>query len=377
MKGFLTTHKGMEDIAALEVKELIGTISKTNEAYITFNIKNYEDLFKLCYKSQSAIGIYYFLKEFNYGDLFNDFKKNISKIDFNEWLSVNTTFRVKCRKICENSTSTPDIEKKLGELIISHVQEKCSYDQKVDLENPDIAIFVHLTSNKCCIGIDFAGFDLSKRTYNIFSHSAAIKGTIAYSLVRLSDYNKNEILLDPFSGSGTIPIEAALFASSFPVNFFSKEKFAFLKFNKFKDFNFNKLFKKLDQEISADKLEIYNIDSLMKCINYSKKNSKIAGIGKKISFSRTDVEWLDTKFEKGKIGKIAAKLPSLQKKDSSNIYNEFFYQADFVLNKKGKIALIGDTDMVEKYSAKHNFKISGKKGIFSGKKKYEVFVLNK
>lgn len=377
MKGLLTTHKGMEDIASLEVMELIGKSSTTNEACIIFDIKNYEDLFKLCYKSQTAAGIYYLLQEFNNKDILNNFKKNIGKIDLEGWLSKNTQFRVKCTKNHNSSISTPEIEKKVGEIIIDHIQKKHGYRQKVSLDNPEIIILVYLTQRKCYIGIDFAGLDLSKRTYNIFTHPAAIKGTIGYFLVRLSSYNKNETLLDPFSGSGTIPIEAALFASNFPVNFFSKEKFIFLKFNKFKNFDFDRLFKKLDKEISASKSKIYNIDSSMKYLNYAKKDSKIAGIGKKISFSRMDIEWLDTKFEKGKVDKIVTKLPSIQTKEIDKLYNEFFYQTEFILNKKGKIVLIGDKDKIKNFSSKYSFKISDKRNVFSGEKEYEIFVLSK
>lgn len=377
MKGFLTTHKGMEDIAALEVKELIGSTAKISEACIAFNINNYEDLFKLCYKSQSAIGICYLLQEFNYSSIFNDFKKNIITIKFNEWLGKKTAFRVKCAKNYGSSIQTPKIETKLGEIVIGNIQKKHGYSQKVSLENPEIIILVYLTKGKCFVGIDFAGFDLSKRPYKIFSHPADIKGTIAYSLVRLSDCNKNEALLDPFSGSGTIPIEAALFTSSIPVNFFSKEKFIFLKFKKFKDFDFSALFKKLDKEMLHGNLKIYNLDSSMKHINYAKKNSKIAGIDKKISFSRMNIEWLDTKFEKSKMGSIATIMPSLRAKDIDKLYNEFFYQAEFILNKKGKIALIGDKLLVKKYSEKHKFAIFDQRNVFSGKKEYEIFVLNK
>lgn len=377
MKGLLTTHKGMEDIAALEVKELIGKSSTTNEACIVFNIKNYEDLFKLCYKSHTAAGIYYLLCEFNYSNVFNDIKKNIGKIDLSGWLSKNTQFRVKCAKSHNNSISTPEIEKKVGEIIIDNIQKRYNYKQKVNLNNPEIIIFVYLTQKKCYIGIDFAGFDLSKRTYNILTHPAAIKGTVGYFLVRLSGYNKKETLIDPFSGSGTIPIGAALFASNFPVNFFNKEKFIFLKFGKFKNFDFDKLFKKWDKEISDSKSKIYNIDSSMQYLNYAKKNSKIASIGKKIRFSRINIEWLDTKFEKGKVDKIVTKLPSLRTKEIEKLYNEFFYQTEFILNKKGKMALIGNRDLVEKYSLKYKFKIYDKLKVFSGKKEYEIFVLNK
>jgi|TARA_B100001964_G_C14254832_1_gene611827 23S rRNA G2445 N2-methylase RlmL len=377
MKGFLTTHKGMENIASLEVKDLINTNSKINEACVVFDIKNYEDLFKLCYKSQSSIGVYYLLCEFDFDNIFDDFYKNLEKINFKEWLNKNIQFRVKCIKINNGKLSTPEIEKKFGEIIIEHIEKKYNYRQKVDLGNPEIVIFAYLTGKKCYIGTDFAGFDLSKRSYKIFSHPADIKGTIAYSLARLSDYNKNETLLDPFSASGTIPIEAALFASKFPINYFNKEKFIFLKFQKFKNFDFNGLFKKLDKEMLASKPKIYNIDSSMKYLNYSRKNSKIAGIGKKISFSRNDIGWLDTKFKKGSIDKIVTILPSLQKKDSSNIYNEFFYQAEFILNKKGKIVLIGDKDMVEKFSSKYKFRIYDEVNVFSGKKEYQILVLGR
>ncbi len=373
MKGFLTTHKGMESIAAMEVKELIKANSKIDEACIVFDIKNYDDLFRLCYKSQSAIGICYLLSELDCNDLFGDFNKNIEKIKLEEWLGKSTKFMVKCEKISEDKTSKQEIEEKLGEIIIDYMQKKRNYRQKVSLENPEIMIFVYLTGKKCYVGMDFAGFDLSKRSYKVFSHAADIKGTIGYCLVRLSGYDKDDALLDTFSGSGTIPIEAALFASNLPVRYFDREKFIFSKFEKFKDFDFNELYAKLDREASDDKLGIFNVDISMKSINYAKKNSKIAGVDKKVRFSRMDAEWLDTKFEKGKIDQIITKMPA----NNGSLYNEFFYQAEFILNDKGKIVLIGNKELTEKYSSKHKFEISGKKEIFSGQMEYGIFILNK
>ncbi|MBI2134806.1 hypothetical protein HYU09_02370 [Candidatus Woesearchaeota archaeon] len=376
MKGFLTTHKGMEDIAALEVNELIGSKASVAEGCTKFPIKKYDDLFTLCYLSQSAKGVYYLLSEFDFKDIFNDFKKNIQKIDFKEWLNKSISFRVKCIKDFDESISTPEIEKELGAIIIGEIKNKSDYSQKVDLMNPGIVIFVYVTGKKGYICIDFAGFDLSKRNYNIFTHPGSVKGTVAYSLVRLSGYSDDEILLDCFSGSGTIPIEAAFFASKFPVNFYNKEKFAFLKIEAFKSFDFKKFFRKIDGKIADKKLDIYDVDSSMKYITYAKKNSKIAGMAKKITFSRMDLEWLDTKFGKGEVNKIAAKIPS-GAEDIEKLYNEFFYQAEFILESRGKIAVIGKKDLVEKYSSKHKFRIEEERAIYSGKERYDVFVLSK
>ena len=374
MKGFLTTHKGMEDVAAMEVKGLIGSESKIGESCVVFGIKSYEDLFILCYKSQSAIRVCCLLFEFDYKDIFDDFEKNIGKIKFDDWLGKDSMFRVKCIGNYEDDVASMEMERNLGEIIIGHIQKKYSYKQKVDLEKPEIVIFFYLAGKRCYVGIDFAGFDLSRRSYKIFSHAADIKGTIAYSLVSIAGYSKSETMLDIFSGSGTIPIEAAIFSSIFPVRYFDKEKFIFLKFEKFKYFDFNKLFRKLDNEISDDKPRIYNVDLSMKNINYAKKNSKIAGVDKKISFSRMDAEWLDTKFEKGKIDKIITKMPN---SNGNELYNEFFYQAEFILNDKGKIVLIGNEEMIKKYSSKYKFEISSQREIFSGEMKYNVFILTK
>ena len=124
MKGFLLTNKGMEDIAALEVNEIINKKSRLNDGCIIFDINNFEDLFKLCYLSQSASGVYLLLLEFEYKDLFNDFKKNVEDIDFKEWSSENITFKVKCIKGFENNLSTPDLEKEFGAIIIEYIQKK-------------------------------------------------------------------------------------------------------------------------------------------------------------------------------------------------------------------------------------------------------------
>ena len=378
MKGFLLTHKGMEDIASLEVKELIGKESEKMEGCIIFGISSYEDLFKLCYISQSASGIFLLLKKFDYSDLSSDLEKNIESIDFSEWLSQGTSFRVKCRKYGEEESPTPEIERKLGEIIINNIQKKSGYRQKVDLENPEIAICAYLAANQCCIGIDFAGFDLSKRYYKIFSGPSSIRGTLAYFLVRLSSYSKKDALLDCLSGSGIVPIEAALFALGFPVNFYSKEKFAFMKIGKFSGHNFKAFFAKIDSKIAkAASLSIYSVDTIMKHVQFAKKNSKIAGVDKKLTFSRMDLEWLDTKFKKHSINKIVTRLPESRKKDLNKVYKEFFYQAEFILSENGKMVVMGSKELVEKYSSEFSFLISDSREVFSGSKKYDVFVLSR
>lgn len=378
MKGFLFTHKGMEDIASLEVKELIGKESEQAEECVIFDIGAYEDLFKLCYLSQSAHGVFFLLKKCDYKEktLLSDIDKAISSIDFDEWLDRDTSFRIRCKKKGEETSS--EIEGKIGAMVIKHIQEKKRHKQKVDLENPNLAIVAYLNGHQCCIGIDFAGFDLSKRQYRIFSDPSSLKGPLAYFLIRLSSYNRKDSLLDCFAGAGIIPIEAALFSSGFPVNYYNKEKFTFKKLENFSNYNFDKFFKKIDSKINKlSSRDIHSIGFLMKYVQFAKKNSKIAGIDKKISFSRMELEWLDTKFKKRSINKIVTKLPESKRKDLNKIYKEFFYQSEFILAKNGRIAVIGDKDLINRFSKEYNFLVLEGREVFSGSKKYDVFVLGR
>ena len=383
MKGLAITENGIEDIAALEIKELINAETEIKDGCVVFNIEGLTDLCTLCYKSQSISRI---LSLFDYFKFNNDILKpaneKIGKIDFSDWLGKNTSFAVRCIKIGNENISTAEIEEKFGEFIINNIKKSKNYAQKVNLKEPDIAFLVYINNNSCYIGIDFSGFDLSKRGYKIFMHPASLKGTIAYALVRIAGFEKSDILLDPFAGSGIISIEAALFASNFPINYYNKEKFAFLKFKPFNKLDFNKLFSRVDKKITKDKLDITGYDNSMKFVQYAKKNAKIAGIDKQITFSRVDVEWLDIKFKKNSVDKIVTDAPAFSKYSDKGAvekaHKELFYQADYILKKEGIVViLVHDLSQIKKFYEEHNFKIVEQRKVYSGKQELSVVKLKK
>lgn len=71
-------------------------------------------------------------------------------------------------------------------------------------------IEVSLLKDIATLTIDTSGVGLHKRGYRLASVEAPLKETLAAALIQLSYWNKNRLLLDPFCGSGTIPIEAAM-----------------------------------------------------------------------------------------------------------------------------------------------------------------------
>jgi 23S rRNA G2445 N2-methylase RlmL len=375
IKGVAIVSKGIEQIAALEIKELIGVKTIVEESCVLFDC-SYEDLCLLCYKAQSVNKILLLFSSFKEID---DIKKEVDKIDFSKWLDKDKTFRVSC-KVIENKVSSQEINPEVGAFVIDAIKRKKNYEQKVDLDNPDVIFFVYIFKDSCYLGIDFSGFSLHKRSYKIFNHPRSLRGTIAYSLVRMADVDKNQVLIDPFCGSGEIPIEAALFLSGFPVNYFSKEKFAFLKLDL--GINYEDFFKKIDGKVKADKLNVTGYDDKWLYLNNAKKNSKIAGINKLISLSRLESEWIDTKFEKCSVDKIVTQPPQISShvnpKDVEKRYDELFYHAEFVLRENGLVVVISrKTDELKKFAEKYKFKVKEEKEVYSGKGVLKVVVFGK
>lgn len=372
MKGLAITSKGVEETACTEISELTNSECKKEESCVIFEFKKFEDLCLLCYKAQSVDIILYLVGSFEFNDFFDEFKKFIDKSNFNEWFGGYKKFKVECIRLGNHHFRSVDVEAKSAEFILKKSKGKI----KVDIKDYEIIFLVYIINNKAYFGVDFAGFELNKRSYKIFLHPNSLRGTIAYALVRLSGFKKKDIMLDPFSRDGVIPIEAAFYASNFPHNYYKKDKFAFLKLKL--GIDFEKFFKKIDKKTSKPKAGICSFDHLFKYVDYSKKNAKIAGIDKYIDFSRVELEWLDIKFKKESVDRIVSNPPTSKNFNLEKIYNEFFYQCEYILKSDGTVSLISRMpDFVKKHAERHNFVVSKEKDLWSGEQLLKIIVFKK
>jgi putative N6-adenine-specific DNA methylase len=377
MKGVIITHPGMEAVSGKEVKELIGADCKVAPSVVLFDSKKLEDFLTLSYCSQSAIKVVYLLFSSSIKKL-DDVLLKIKDLDLSEWLK-GKSFVVRSKVIDNAAVDTMESEREIGNVIYEKYNK--SIGTTVNLDKPDITFFTYVFKDAFYFGVDFAGFDTSKRNYRIFCQSDSIKGTVAYGLVRISGYDGKQSLLDPFCQSGTVAIEAAFFASKKPINFYSKDKFAFLKFPQFEKFDFDKFFAKLDKP-SEPSLSITCSDSQQRNVKAAEKNAKIAGLNKLVRFSRLDVEWLDTKFEKNSVDLIVSNPPKvsrlLTEKGLDKIFQEFFYTADFILKPKGKIViLVKSYAQILNQAQRYNFALRSKFPVHQGKEEFNILIFEK
>ncbi len=177
MKALAITHKGIEDITSLEINELIKTKTTIKKSCVIFDVKSFEEIALVCYKAQSVKKILYLLDSFKITSLKD--LKNISKSleEIKKFITKDKTFAVKCEHI-ENDNLEKD------EICIE-TANALKLNAKVDLDNPDVIIFVYIYKNNCYLGIDFSGEDISKREYRIYTYHETLKASIAFSLFRI------------------------------------------------------------------------------------------------------------------------------------------------------------------------------------------------
>ncbi|MBU0757600.1 MAG: hypothetical protein KKF44_06025 [Nanoarchaeota archaeon] len=372
-KAFAVTHMGAEDLCADEIKERISAKNiKTEDNVVLFDIDELLDLCNLCYTAQSVHKIVLMLGQVN---IFPELEKTIEELkkiqfDLDIWSDKNTVAMVDCERIGKHEFKSVDVAAALSGIIRQRSGEKI----ELSFKSPNLVFFLYIYKNKGYFGIDFSVKDLAKRDYKIFQTKTSIKGTLAYLAIRYSGYDGKGNLLDCFSKEGIMAIEAALYAKNFPVNFYSKDRFMFKNFKPLLDEDIEVFLKRLDSKIKKAKPKIFSLNSQLKLMRIAQKNAKIGGIFDSIVFSAKSIEWMDTKFDEKTIDYVVTYIPESGRNNpeaASKLYEELFYQFEYVLKKTGKVVFIAlTTDLLEKAAKKHKFKISGNKRIYSGKQEF-------
>jgi len=376
----IISELGCEEFCAKEIKERFDIINyKINSSCVSFD-SNLTDLAKICYKSQSAKRILLTLVSGNFDGTLNNLKEKVDSdlpVELTKEMLSKQSVKLICERHGEHEFSSVDADKIIGFLI----EEKISNESKVDLKNPELYLFLNIIDNYFVLGIDVSGRDLSKRQYRVFTHPHTIKGTIAFSLLMFSGLKKESRASDPFSLSGEIPIEAALYQSEKSVNYFEKN-FSFQKMKCFEGINFEKIFDEEDKCIipSEAQQRIFYLDASFKNVSAAKKNAKIAGIDKYLSFSRTDPHAVDLKLETADI--IATRIIEPSKNISENavkkIYAALFTHMGEVLGNKGTFnCVVRNPDFVEAETEKYGFKQTKKAQVYQGKQRFFFLQLKK
>ena len=162
--------------------------------------------------------------------------EGIQSIDWEKYMDVTDTLAIDSVVNSDLFTHSQYVSQKAKDAIVDQFRAKHGERPSVDLDKPTIRINLHIFKDVCTVSLDSSGESLHKRGYRDKTNLAPINEVLAAGLVMLSGWDKRTNFIDPMCGSGTIVIEAALYANNIPAGYF-REDFGFMRWHKFMPFD--------------------------------------------------------------------------------------------------------------------------------------------
>jgi putative N6-adenine-specific DNA methylase len=144
---------------------------------------------------------------------FDELFEGVRKMQWDRFISEEDEFPVKGHSIGSKLTSLPDCQSIVKKAIVEKLKSKYKVEWFKETGAKHQVQFA-IMNDVATLYIDTTGAGLHKRGYRPVGNAAPLRETLAAAIVKLSRYKGREMVCDPFCGSGTIPIEAALVAKN-------------------------------------------------------------------------------------------------------------------------------------------------------------------
>lgn len=280
-------HFGMEAVLKREIVDLGYDIVEVADGRVTF----FGDEEALCRANiflRTAERILIKVGSFhaeNYEELF----QGTRALPWEEYIPKNGKFWVaKAASVKSKLFSPSDIQSVMKKAMVERLKEKyrTGWFQE-DGESFPVRVF--LMKDNVTAALDSTGESLHKRGYRKLTAKAPIAENLAAALIMLTPWNRDRILVDPFCGSGTFPIEAAMMAAGMAPGMnrdFTAEKWGHVIEKKLWYDALDEAGEQIDLSVKPD-IQGYDIDDKM--VSIARENARLAGVDKLIHFQRRDV----------------------------------------------------------------------------------------
>lgn len=284
-KMIAKTFFGFENILADELLKL-------GAKKITIGVRNvsfFGDLGFL-YKSnlflRSAIRILTPIKSFKVNNE-KELYSSVFNFNWEDYFSISNTFQIDSVLNTDLFSHSLFVSQRVKDGIVDRFRKLDNNRPNIDLDNPDIKINIHITKNDCTISLDSSGKPLNQRGYRTLTNIAPINEVLAAGIVMLSDWDCQSDFLDPMCGSGTLLIEAAMFATNYPVNI-ERTNFSFLNWKNFDNDLFEMIKKSVLNKVKPFDYKIIGYDKAPSAVKKSNQNIINSGFDHLIKVNQFD-----------------------------------------------------------------------------------------
>lgn len=216
---------------------------------------------------------------------FDELFEKTKAINWEQYLPEDAQFPVQGKSVKSQLFSVSDCQAIVKKAIAERLKVAYKKASWLAETGPLFKIEIALLKDKATITIDTSGAGLHKRGYRAQQGEAPLKETLAAALVKLTKWQPNRPFHDPFCGSGTIPIEAALIGQNIAPGFnreFISEAWPWMDKSIWEEAR-----QEAEDKANYDQpLEIFGTDIDHKMIQIAEMNSFEAGLGDLVAFKQ-------------------------------------------------------------------------------------------
>ena len=283
-------HFGLEAVLKREITDLGYDVLQVEDGRVTF-WGDEEAVCRANIELRTAERILIKIGTFH-AETFDELFENTKALPWEEYIPADGKFWVaKAASVKSKLFSPSDIQSIMKKAMVERLKKVYNISWFKE-EGESFPIRVFLMKDTVTVGLDTTGESLHKRGYRKLTAKAPIAENLAASLIMLTPWNKDRILVDPFCGSGTFPIEAAMMAANIAPGMkrgFTAQRWKHLIEKSVWDDCYEEARSMVDTSVE---LQIYGYDIDEEMVKIAKQNARLAGVDKLIHFETRGVEQL-------------------------------------------------------------------------------------
>ena len=229
---------------------------------------------------------------------FDELFEQTKALPWESYIDETGQIPVSGKSIKSTLYSVPDCQAIVKKAVVERMKLKYGLINKLEESGALYKTEIALLKDEATLTIDTSGAGLHKRGYRVGQGEAPLKETLAAALVLLTNWKPDQPLIDPFCGSGTILIEAALIGQNIAPGF--NREFASEEWSLVKQRHWDAAFGEAEELANYDQpLSITGSDISHQMIETAQANALEAGLGDLIQWKQMQVSDLTIKQKDG------------------------------------------------------------------------------
>ncbi len=280
-------HFGMEAVLKKEIVELGYDVSEVADGRVTF-LGDEEALCRANIFLRTAERVLIKLGRFR-AETYEELFQGTRALPWEEYIPRDGKFWVtKAASVKSKLFSPSDIQRIMKKAMVERMKERYGLERFPE-DGETFPVRVFLLKDEVTVGLDTTGESLHKRGYRKLTAKAPIAENLAAAMILLTPWHGDRILVDPFCGSGTIPIEAAMMAANMAPGMkrsFTAQRWPHIVGKDIWQDTLEEARELVDPHVETD-IQGYDADDAM--VSIARENARLAGVEKLIHFQRREV----------------------------------------------------------------------------------------